>query len=176
MRRVRSWPMLAVLTAVVLAAVWLPGCAKMPDVKTEPVAAIAAYGTKIADGTLAIENLVIKLNETKINGQPIIPDAQAIEAMKVFFQIGIGVQGVADALTEIDAAISSADKATAAGKVKIGLATLTALLDKVVAPVTNSGAVTQISALITEAKDLIALVLAKVLVYLPSVPSPAPAT
>lgn len=142
----------ASLVVVICLAVGTAGCPKnKPNIQTNPVGAVAAYGLDVTNAVRAVQSTVILAEQSKL-----ISTDQARKVILVTRQMGLKSQELAAALTELDK-LNVGDLSRAALLTKVGfiLKAMNQLIVQTLVPIDNADLRTQLSTILNDVGDLL---------------------
>jgi hypothetical protein len=140
--------MLAVLAC---ASLTLAGCGGNPHIQTNPVGAIAAYGTQVTNAVRAVQSVVITAEAAQL-----LPTDKARVVIGVTRELGLKAQMLADGLTELQAVTGDdISKRAVLAKVGIIVRAMNDLVLQVIVPVDNVQLREQLRVVLTEVSGLL---------------------
>jgi hypothetical protein len=142
----------ASLAVVVILGVTSAGCPKnKPNIQTNPVGAVAAYGLDVTNAVRAVQSTVILAEQSKL-----IPTDAARKVVLVTREMGVKAQELAAALTELDK-LNVGDLSRAALLTKVGfiLKAMNQLIVQTLVPIDNADLRTQLSTILNDVGELL---------------------
>jgi hypothetical protein len=125
--------------------------ANKPNIQTNPVGAVAAYGTDVMTAVRAVQSTVILYEQSKL-----IPTDQARKIILVTREMGVKAQDLANALTELDK-LQPGDLARSALLTKVGfiLKAMSQLVVQALIPIDNADLRTQLAVTLNDIGSLL---------------------
>lgn len=142
----------ASLVVIVVLGVTSAGCPKnKPNIQTNPVGAVAAYGLDVINAVRAVQSAVILAEQSKL-----IPTDAARKVIVITREMGVKSQELSAALNELDK-LNVGDLSRAALLTKVGfiLKAMNQLIVQTLVPIDSPDLRTQLSVILNDVGDVL---------------------